>query len=232
MLGSVIAARGRKYLMMNAPAAQTRGARGAAAGPRVAVGHPARACRDDRHPRRGRRRRGLGPAPAPEGRRGVGHPGPAHREDPPVTPGLRLRRLDLRSPDAATRAARDALFRRGAVPDPAVREADAGDPRRRARPRGGGRPRGVRAVRWRTSRRPAAARPRGAGGRRRCPGAGPARRARDRHRQRPPVRGDAAPVVGADHDPARRRARAPLAAGRARRAPTCPAAPRRIRRPS
>jgi histidinol dehydrogenase len=40
-----------------------------------------------------------------------------------VTDLLRLRRLDLRDPDAATLAARDALFRRGAVPDPAVREA-------------------------------------------------------------------------------------------------------------
>ena len=40
-----------------------------------------------------------------------------------MTAELRLRRLDLRSPDAATLAARDALFRRGAVPDPAVREA-------------------------------------------------------------------------------------------------------------
>jgi histidinol dehydrogenase len=40
-----------------------------------------------------------------------------------VTADLRLRRLDLRSPDPDTLAARDALFRRGAVPDPAVREA-------------------------------------------------------------------------------------------------------------
>ena len=40
-----------------------------------------------------------------------------------MTDLLRLRRLDLRNPDAATIAARDALFRRGAVPDPAVREA-------------------------------------------------------------------------------------------------------------
>jgi len=40
-----------------------------------------------------------------------------------VTTALRLRRLDLRSPDPGTLAARDALFRRGAVPDPAVREA-------------------------------------------------------------------------------------------------------------
>jgi histidinol dehydrogenase len=38
-------------------------------------------------------------------------------------PAVRLTRLDLRSPDASTLAERDALFRRGAVPDPAVREA-------------------------------------------------------------------------------------------------------------
>ena len=36
---------------------------------------------------------------------------------------LRLRRLDLRAPDAATQRERDGLFRRGAVPDPAVRQA-------------------------------------------------------------------------------------------------------------
>jgi len=36
---------------------------------------------------------------------------------------VRLTRLDLRRPDATALAARDALFRRGAVPDPAVREA-------------------------------------------------------------------------------------------------------------
>ena len=40
-----------------------------------------------------------------------------------MTADLRLRRLDLRSPDPGTLAARDALYRRGAVPDPAVREA-------------------------------------------------------------------------------------------------------------
>lgn len=40
-----------------------------------------------------------------------------------MTDDVRLRRLDLRLPDAATLAARDALFRRGAVPDPKVREA-------------------------------------------------------------------------------------------------------------
>ena len=36
---------------------------------------------------------------------------------------LTLRRLDLRTPDAATDRERDALCRRGAVPDPAVRDA-------------------------------------------------------------------------------------------------------------
>ncbi|HEY3335721.1 MAG TPA: histidinol dehydrogenase [Candidatus Limnocylindrales bacterium] len=36
---------------------------------------------------------------------------------------LTLRRLDLRDPDEAALRARDALFRRGAVPDPATREA-------------------------------------------------------------------------------------------------------------
>jgi histidinol dehydrogenase len=37
-----------------------------------------------------------------------------------------MSRLDLRSPDAATLAARDALFRRGSVPDTAMREAARG----------------------------------------------------------------------------------------------------------
>ncbi|MEW6225470.1 MAG: histidinol dehydrogenase [Chloroflexota bacterium] len=40
-----------------------------------------------------------------------------------ATAGLTLTRLDLRRPDPAAIRARDALFRRGAVPDPAVREA-------------------------------------------------------------------------------------------------------------
>lgn len=38
-------------------------------------------------------------------------------------PDVRLARLDLRAPDEAALAARDALFLRGAVPDPAVRDA-------------------------------------------------------------------------------------------------------------
>jgi len=42
---------------------------------------------------------------------------------PATEVSLRLQRLDLRDPDPAALAARDALFRRGAVPDPAVREA-------------------------------------------------------------------------------------------------------------
>jgi histidinol dehydrogenase len=41
----------------------------------------------------------------------------------PAAGGLRLRRLDLRSGDPDALRARDALFRRGAVPDPAVRDA-------------------------------------------------------------------------------------------------------------
>ena len=41
----------------------------------------------------------------------------------PAPAGLRLRRLDLRTGDPAASRERDALFRRGAVPDPAVREA-------------------------------------------------------------------------------------------------------------
>ena len=40
-----------------------------------------------------------------------------------VETALTLRRLDLRTPDEATLAERDRLFRRGAVPDPRVREA-------------------------------------------------------------------------------------------------------------
>ncbi len=40
-----------------------------------------------------------------------------------TTTDLRLTRLDLRDPGPETIAARDALFRRGAVPDPAVRDA-------------------------------------------------------------------------------------------------------------
>jgi histidinol dehydrogenase len=41
----------------------------------------------------------------------------------PATTELRLRRLDLGATDPAARAERDALIRRGAVPDPAVRDA-------------------------------------------------------------------------------------------------------------
>ena len=40
-----------------------------------------------------------------------------------MTGEISLRRLDLRSADPAAMAERDALFRRGAVPDPTIREA-------------------------------------------------------------------------------------------------------------
>ncbi len=40
-----------------------------------------------------------------------------------AAPDLRLRRLDLRTGDPDALRARDALCRRGAVPDPAVRDA-------------------------------------------------------------------------------------------------------------
>ena len=85
MLGSVIAARGRKYLMMNAPAAKLGeleallpGLESPSVIPLAHAGH-------DRDPLRGRRGRGLGPAAPPQGRRGVRHPRAADREDPPVT---------------------------------------------------------------------------------------------------------------------------------------------------
>ena len=72
---------------------------------------------------------------------------------PATTTALRLRRLDLGADDAASRAERRALIRRGAVPDPAVRDAaratladvrDRGDAAvREANARvGGGRPDG------------------------------------------------------------------------------------------
>ena len=92
----------------------------------------------DRDPHGRRRGRRLGPAPAPQGRRRVRHPRPAHREDRPVThrparprrAAVRLRRLDLAAVAAGDRRRpsphRRALVRRGAVPDPA-------DPRVRAR---------------------------------------------------------------------------------------------------
>ena len=132
MLGAVIAARGRKYLMMNAPATHLAGARGPAAGPRVAVGDPARARRDDRDPRGRRRRRGLGPAAAAQGRRRVGDPRAADREDPPVTSPASA--PSSRAP--APRPARRPMRRRSARarrPVPARRRARSGGPRGGAR---------------------------------------------------------------------------------------------------
>ena len=130
MIGAVIAARGRKYVMMNAPATHLAELEAAASRARVAVGHPAGARGDDRHPRGRDHGRRLGTPPAPQGSRRVGDPRPADREDRPMSPAggatdIRLRRLDLRAAGAA--AARDpeltSLARRGAVPDAGVRSA-------------------------------------------------------------------------------------------------------------
>ena len=139
MLEAVIAARGRKYLMMNAPGGHARGARGAPAGARVADRHPARARGHDRDPLRRRRRRGLGPPAAPQGRRRVGHPRPARSRrssrdratgaDAGSTAAVDTRcaastcaAVDGRRP-GRRRATTEPSIRRGAVPDPAVREA-------------------------------------------------------------------------------------------------------------
>ena len=56
-----------------------------AAGARIADRHPARARRHDRDPLGRRRRRRLGPAAAAQGRRRIGDPRPADREDRPVS---------------------------------------------------------------------------------------------------------------------------------------------------
>ena len=103
MLSAVIAARGRKYLMMNAPSAKLPELERLLPGARVADGHPARARRDDRDPLGRRGGRGLGPAAAAQGRRGVRDPRPARsrrssRERPvaAATPAPRPRRRPAR----------------------------------------------------------------------------------------------------------------------------------------
>src|SRR5439155_5655362 len=113
-------------------------AAGPPAGAREPVGHPARARRHDRDPLRRRCRRGLGSPPPPQGRGRLRDPRAPDREARPMTAtgaesptdqrtptdGNRLRRLDLRgATDPTVRAARDALIRRGALPDPEVRAA-------------------------------------------------------------------------------------------------------------
>ena len=91
----------------------------------------------DRHPLGRRRGRGVGPAAAAQGGRRVGHPRPARSRrssrDAPRPRGRRCRlapprprRRRRRRPGRAA-ATHDALVRRGAVPDPAVRD---GRPRR------------------------------------------------------------------------------------------------------
>ena len=67
MLGAVLAARRRKYLLMNAPADSAGGPREPPARPRIAVHHPARPRGHGRDPRGRRCRRGLGPAAPAEG---------------------------------------------------------------------------------------------------------------------------------------------------------------------
>ena len=220
MLGAVIAARGRKYLMMNAPADEARGARGPAARARVAVGDPAGARRDDRDPRGRRRRRGLGPAPARSRR--PGRPGSSC---------CRSRRSSRDRHGASTPSCGSGGSTSGRPIAAAVRRARRAVPaRRRARSRpsarrrariladvraggavavrdaaarfGGGRPDGrlllTRAeLAAAADALPAALRVGARGG----------------DRQRPPVRRDPAARLAAHDDRPGRRARAPLAAG-------------------
>ena len=197
MLGSVIAARGRKYLMMNAPATKLTRARGPAPGPRVAVGHPARPRGDDRDPLGRRLGRGLGPPAQAQGRRRVGDPRPADREDPAVTALGRSRDPHAAPPRPARARCRDAARARRPVParrrpGPCRPRRGPRDPRRRPRARRRRRPRGRRALRRRAARWPAAHRAGGAARGRGRAVAHRSGRARDRHRQRPPVRGGAA----------------------------------------
>ena len=132
MLSAVIAARGRKYLMMNAPAGKLPELEDLLPGPGVADGHPARPRGHDRDPLGRRGGRGLGPPASPEGRRRLGHPRAADREDRAVTATrIGLRRLDLgrgrrrrpgRGPRTTTRSS-------GAAPCPHPRSARAPAPR-------------------------------------------------------------------------------------------------------
>ena len=165
MLGSVIAARGRKYLMMNAPATKLAELEDLLPGLESPSVIPLAHAGDDRDPLGRRRGRGLGPAAAAQGRRRVGDPRPADREDPPVTA--------LGDPAGAhAPPARPARARRGddprarrAVPArrrPGSRRPRRGprDPRRRPRARRRRRPRRRRALRRRAARRAPAHRPR------------------------------------------------------------------------
>ena len=84
MLSAVIAARGRKYLMMNAPAprlAELERLLPALESPTVI---PLAHAGHDRDPLGGRGGRRVGSPATAEGGRRIGHPRPAHREDRPV----------------------------------------------------------------------------------------------------------------------------------------------------
>ena len=150
MLSAVIAARGRKYLMMNAPATQLAEIEALLPALESPTVIPLAHDGHDRDPLGRRRRRRLGPAAAAQGRRRVGHPRPADREDRPVTPRhptraagtapdapFRLRRLDLAAVAAGDPAARPRATTRSSAaapsPTPAVREPARADPRRRPR---------------------------------------------------------------------------------------------------
>ncbi len=143
-------------------------------------------------------------------------------------PALALRRLDLRTRDATPSAARDRAVPARCRPGSRRAGRRPPDPRRRPRARRRGRARGLGALRRRSPRRAPAAEPRGAARRRGRARPRRARCARDRHRQRAPVRRGPGAGVDAHHDRPRRGARASLAARVARAACTPPAAPRRI----
>ena len=240
MLSAVIAARGRKYLMMNAPAATLPDELEALLpGPRIADRHPARPRRDDRHPLGRRRGRGLGPPAAPQGRRRLGHPRPADREDRPVSA----------TEPTSSRLLRRLTSPRVAAGDPAARRRPrrARPPRRRprpARPRGGARhPRGRPSARRR--RRPRGQPARSVADVRTAASSStqtdlraardaprPARPPRPRpgDRPRPPLRRDPATGLDPHDDRPGHRDRTPLDAARAASAPTSRADRRRTRR--
>ena len=111
MLPGVVAARRRRYLMMNAPASALTGSARAAEHGRAVRARPRRAG-GDRDPRRGRRRRGLGPAAAAEGRRRLLDPRPAGRAARPVRGASSTRccrAWPRSSPTCATAATRRSL---------------------------------------------------------------------------------------------------------------------------
>ena len=139
MISAVIAARGRKYLMMNAPAACLPELEALLPAPRVAHGHPARARRDDRDPFGGRRGRRVGPPAPAQGRRARrassssrsrrssrdACPFPRRRASRrPSTPPFRLQRLDLADVAAGDRPrSRTVAPSSGAAPSPTPRSA-------------------------------------------------------------------------------------------------------------